>query len=482
MAQTLDLLAMGAAPTTATALTLTDGRVVTYGELRALVASGQQALDLPYKALVAVDEPRSLEGLGYYLAALAAGHAAFLAENADGLLWREVIGAYQPDLVAARPVGPLGTLLRQAGYTCAADTQLPVWRRGAPPASRVHGDLGMLIRTSGSAGAPKMVRLSYDNLRGNAVAIRAALALRAADRALASLPLDFSFGLSMVNSAFAAGASVALCGWSPSSELFWQYVERVRGTCVGAVPATYRFLRARRWDPGAHQSVRLLLHAGGDLDPNTVRHYAARMAGRDGGFVSMYGQTEATARITCLPGHLAMSRAGSAGEAVPGTRVTVERADGSLAAAAETGEIVVRGPGVMLGYATGRPDLADGDRQGDTLRTGDLGYLVDGLLYLAGRLDRQVKVLGRRVNLDGLEAALSARGVAAAAEVAGDERILIITEDPAATDSALPELAVLTGLPTAALSVIPVASLPRGRTGKTDRRAVRRITGTAKEA
>lgn len=72
----------------------------------------------------------------------------------------------------------------------------------------------------------------------------------------------------------------------------------------------------------------------------------------------MYGQTEATARITCLPGALAMSRAGSAGKAVPGT-------------------------------------LADGDRQGDTLRTGDLGYLADGLLYLAGRLDRQVKILGR---------------------------------------------------------------------------------------
>lgn len=454
--------------------------MLTYGELRAIVASGQRALDLPHKALVAVDEPRSLGGLGYYLAALAAGHAAFLAENADPLLWREVIGAYQPDLVAAGPVGPLAALLRQAGYTRAVDTPLPVWRRGSPPASRVYGDLGMLIRTSGSAGAPKMVRLSYDNLRCNAVAIRAALALRAADRALASLPLDFSFGLSMVNSAFAAGASIALCGWSPSSELFWEYVERVRGTCVGAVPATYRFLRARRWDPAAHRSVRLLLHAGGDLDADTVRYYAARMAGRDGGFVSMYGQTEATARITCLQGSLAMSRAGSAGEAVPGTRVTVQRADGSLAAEGETGEIVVQGPGVMLGYATGRPDLADGDRQGGTLRTGDLGYLADSLLYLAGRLDRQVKILGRRVNLDQLEAALSARGVAAAAEAAGNERILIVTEDPAETDGVLPTLAGLTGLPTAALSVVPVTSLPRGRTGKTDRSAVRRITGKAR--
>jgi len=480
VAQTLDLLSLGAAAAEAAAVTLTNGTALTYAELRAFATRYRRVLDLPHKALVAVDEPRSLAGLSCYLAALAAGHAPFLAENAEPALWHEVITGYQPEVVAARAVGPLATLLGRAGYVQAADPPLPVWRRtGGVPVSPVHADLGMLIRTSGSAGAPKMVRLSYDNLRANAVAIREALALGGADRALTSLPLDFSFGLSMVNSAFAAAASVVLCEWLPSSDAFWEYADHVRGTCVGAVPATYRFLRARQWDPATHPAVRLLLHAGGALDKETIGYYAARMASRDGGFVSMYGQTEATARITCLPGPMAQTYTGSAGRAVPGSLVTIQRPDGALAADGETGEIVVRGPGVMMGYATGRPDLAAGDLQGSTLRTGDLGYLRDGLLYVTGRVDRQVKVLGRRVNLDQVEAVLSSRGIAAAAETPDDDRIVIVTDDPAGARSACRELARMIGLPFAALTLVPVPDLPRGRNGKTDRLAVRRITGAA---
>jgi acyl-coenzyme A synthetase/AMP-(fatty) acid ligase len=342
-------------------------------------------------------------------------------------------------------------------------------------APAVHPELGMLIRTSGSLGPPKMVRLSYRNLHANAIAIAAALALDGGDRAVTSLPLDFSFGLSMVNSAFAAAGSVALSTWSASSELFWRYSDHAGGTCVGAVPATLRFLRDRGWDPSAHSRLRLLLHAGGALGMDAIDYFSARMAAHGGEFVSMYGQTEATARIACLRGPLAAAHSGSAGVAVPGTRVTVRGRTGAEVAEGEIGEIVVDGPGVMMGYATGRTDLAHGDQQGGTLRTGDLGYLRDGLLYVTGRKDRQVKIFGHRINLDQVETALSRRGIPAAVEAAGADRIVVIAENQAGTVNPCRELARQMGLPATSVCLLPVPSIPRTRNGKVDRRAVARI-------
>lgn len=471
----LDLLSIASPSGEATAVTLTDGRVLTYKELRILATHCRRSLQLPRKGLIAVNRPRELEGLACYLAALAEGQTVFLCEDSDPNLWEDFVNLYQPDVVVAKGLEALDALLKRAGYEHAADGEIPVWRRPAGYAGAIHPSLGMLIRTSGSIGSPKMVRLSYRNLSTNAMAICKALGLRGGDRISASLPMDFSFGLSLVNSAFAVGASIALCTWSASSDLFWQYADHVHSTCVGAVPVTYRFLRSSGWDPRDHPSLRLLLHAGGPLDDQTIRYYAARLPGPDGGFVAMYGQTEATARIACLAGSLAEAYAGSSGRVIPGSEITIQRPDGSLAGDGEEGEIIVRGPGVMMGYADQRDDLAAGDTQGSTLNTGDLGYLHEGLLYVTGRRDRQVKIFGRRVNLQEVEGAIAAYGVTAAAETTGEERILIVTDDPLGARRACREIGRKVGLPPGTLSVVPVQDLPRSRTGKTDYHAVRRI-------
>ena len=479
--EALDFLSSAAAPDDAVAMTLPDGSIIAYRELRSAVVRCREMLGMPQKSLVVVDEPRSLAGFLGYLAAMSAGHATILAEGDDTVPWNELLAVYQPELLITPASSHLTALLERAGYRRRTASPLSVWRRSrdtyGPPAL-IHSELGMLMRTSGSLGVPKMVRLSYGNLHANALAIAEALALRSSDRALTSLPLDFSFGLSIVNSAFAAAASVAVTTWSPSSELFWRYSDHVGGTCVGAVPSTFRFLRARGWDPSAHPDLRLLLHSGGALDSETILYYAERMAVQGGEFVSMYGQTEATARIACLPGALATTHCGSAGMAIPGSRVSIHHGQNSLHAGdGEIGEIVVHGPGVMMGYATGRSDLALGDEQGATLYTGDLGYFRNGLLYVLGRKDRQVKVFGRRINLDQLEISLSRRGVAAAVEVAGADRIVVVAENSAAAAGACRELARETGLPPSSLSLVAVGCLPRTRTGKVDRSAIAHLAG-----
>lgn len=471
----LDLLELGAAPPEALAVISDDGHELTYGELRALVAEHRAALARPAKALVLIDGPRTVTGLVGYLAALSAGHAVVLVEDGGARAAAEVIAGYAPDLVVTHEESQLGGLLDQLGFRRRPAARLHTWGgtadQAAPP---VHKALGLLARTSGSLGPPKAVRISYASLRANALAIAEALGLRDSDRTMTSLPLDFSFGLSMLNSAFAAGGAVALTRQAPSSRQFWTLLDRVTGTCAGAVTSTYRFLRSTGWDPACHPSVRLLLQAGGPIDKETASYCRSRVARHGGEFILMYGQTEATARIAYLPTALARAHECAAGIPVPGSRVTIEAAAGVPAPDGTVGEIIVWGPGVMLGYAQGRADLSAGDQQGGVLRTGDLGYVRNGCLYVTGRADRQVKVFGRRVDLDQLESHLMEQGVTAAAEAPDDEHIALLFE-PAASERDLRRvIAARLGLPAPAVRFV-TAALPRTASGKIDRGAVRRL-------
>ncbi|MGH9681856.1 MAG: AMP-binding protein, partial [Candidatus Acidiferrales bacterium] len=149
----------------------------------------------------------------------------------------------------------------------------------------------------------------------------------------------------------------------------------------------------------------------------------------------MYGQTEATARIAILPWRSLPEKLGSAGRALPGGSLAV-RVDGVLTTEPnQTGELVYTGPNVMMGYATGREDLSLGDLQHGTLETGDSAHFdEDGFVFIEGRMKRDAKVFGLRVNLDEVENLLRAHGPTAV--VAGGENLLIFCEYGTAEDFA----------------------------------------------
>jgi long-chain acyl-CoA synthetase len=474
--QALNLAALGHAPCDAPALLRADGGpdggAVRYGQLKRLVSAAQQLLEWPAKALVAVDEPRTLTGVVAYLAALASGHAVMLVEDGSTDLWADLIAAYQPELLVTPPGSDLAQLAERTGFRAPAGGTLPAWRQadGPGPADAIHPDLAMLIRTSGSLGRPKTVRLSFGNLRANAVAIGEALSIRPADRALTSLPLDFSYGLSILNSHLAAGAATGLTCAAPSSEEFWWCADQMRATCVGAVPVTYQFLRASHWEPRDHPSLRRLLHSGGALDTTSLQYFARLMRRAGGDLVTMYGQTEATARIAYLPPELLAERLGSVGVAVPGGLIQIQRADGTAAGDGEVGEVVYEGPSVMMGYALARADLGAGDSQRGVLHTGDLGSLREGFLYLVGRADRQVKVLGRRVDLEQVELLLASRGVTAAVTADTGERLLVVVESAAQRHAAVQcrAIAARLGVSRAAMTVVGMGAIPRSSRGKID--------------
>jgi acyl-CoA synthetase (AMP-forming)/AMP-acid ligase II len=301
------------------------------------------------------------------------------------------------------------------------------WRSAGGRHPRVHPDLAVLLSTSGSTGSPKLVRLTRRNLEANADSIRVSLSIDAGERGMASLPLFYSYGLSVLNSHLAAGASVVLTEETVASPHFWKLFRSQACSSLPGVPYTYDLLTRIGFETIDVPSLRTLTQAGGRLPPEFVLRFHSEMIRRGGRMHVMYGQTEATARIACMPWDRLAEKARAVGVAIPGGRLSIEGGNGPAVAPPGQGEIVYTGANVMMGYAESREDLARGDELRGVLPTGDLGFLdEEGVLHVTGRNRRIGKVMGMRVNLDEIEARLRARGPTAV--VAGSEGLIIYCE------------------------------------------------------
>ncbi|WP_067495078.1 AMP-binding protein [Actinoplanes sp. TFC3] len=387
-----------------------------------------------------------------YLGALAAERpVALLDPGLPRPALLDFVTRFEPALVTGTTTEP------PAGYSADGD----VWVRESA-AAVVHPDLGLLLTTSGSTGNPKLVRLSRNALLANTEAIVASLGITADEVAVTTLPLFYSYGMSVLNSHLLAGATVVLERGGLLQRDFWTVLTEHNVTSLAAVPYQYEMLRRLRFDPARYPSLRTLTQAGGRLRTELVTDFAGRMATVGGRLVVMYGQTEAAPRMAALPCDRIAGKLGSAGLALPGGSFAIEQ-----------DEVVYRGPNVMMGYADSAPDLAKPDELHGVLRTGDLGRIDDeGFLFLTGRVKRIGKVFGVRVNLDDIERELAPHGAVAA--VAGDDKLHVFVEgaDAEYARSVRGELAGFLGTHFSGLDVRGIDALPLLPTGKVDYRSL----------
>lgn len=329
-----------------------------------------------------------------------------------------LLSRYRPDLVIGeRPP-------RVDGYSEVTPNS---WRAESPgPLS--HPDLAVLLTTSGSTGSPKLVQLSRANIRSNAEQIAISLEINESDRGVTLLPLFYSFGMSILTSHMVAGSSVLVTDRGLLDSQLWDDLKRYKVTLLPGVPQSFAMLKRLGFAERDLPAVRGLLQAGGRLPVELVDEFDELMKSRGGALYVMYGQTEASPRIACLPPQDLPEKRGSAGKALRGGRLVAMDDDSELPAG-DIGEIVYSGPNVMMGYAQERADLILGDIQGDTLRTGDLGYVdQEGFLFLTGRTKRIAKLAGERVSLDEIEASISGLGAVAAVD-AGDHGVTVFTTE-----------------------------------------------------
>lgn len=269
----------------------------------------------------------------------------------------------------------------------------------------LHEELGLLLTTSGSTGSAKFVRQSYTNILENAQSIVQYLELDDTERPITTLPMNYTYGLSIINSHLLVGATVLLTDSTLMQKEFWQFLKEEEATSFGGVPYTYEMLAKLRFFRMDLPHLRYMTQAGGKLLPELHRQFAEYAQNSNKKFIVMYGQTEATARMGYLPAKYSLEKYGSMGIAIPGGRFSIIDVDGALIEEADkVGELVYEGANVTMGYAQCADDLAKEDEWNGKLFTGDMVKRdEDGFYFIVGRKKRFLKIYGNRVNLDEIE-------------------------------------------------------------------------------
>ncbi len=295
-----------------------------------------------------------------------------------------------PEAAAGASAHPTASPGRDAGPTAAIEEQR---------------DLAALMFTSGSTGEPNAVMVSHRNIMANTDAIIEYLGLAADDTMMVLLPFDYCFGLSLLHTHLRVGGTMVLNNASQFAEDVLNDMERYACTGFAGVPAIYQHLLRR--SSLARRSLPRLRHAqqaGGRLANALIKEFRAALPHVR--FFVMYGQTEATSRLSYLPPERLVDKLGSIGRGVPGVTLHVLDPKGEPVAPDEIGEIVAEGESVALGYWL--PDVGKESFRDGRLFTGDQARVdTDSFIYLFGRTSDFIKPAGHRISSKEIEDVLA---------------------------------------------------------------------------
>jgi acyl-coenzyme A synthetase/AMP-(fatty) acid ligase len=329
--------------------------------------------------------------------------------------------------------------------------------------------LALLLSTSGSTGSPKLVRQSYQNIEANTESIVQYLNITEKDKAITTLPMSYTYGLSVINSHFFVGATLIITNQSIMQKEFWEQLNHYQATSFAGVPYTYEMLDRLRFYTRTLPSLRCITQAGGKLSPN-LHLKIAEHANKVGiNFIVMYGQTEATARMSYLPASDSINKYGSIGIAIPGGEFKLIDENGDLINTPEkVGELVYYGKNVTLGYAELLSDLSKDDEWNQTLMTGDLAkYDSDGFFYIVGRKKRFLKIFGTRISLDEIESLIKTEFDHLVCAATGkDDELQVFLEVESVVEDVKVFVMKKLGIAKIAIKVIAINEIPKNEAGK----------------
>ena len=332
----------------------------------------------------------------------------------------------------------------------------------------VHPQLSLLITTSGSTGSAKFVRQSRENLRFNAAAIAKYLQIGASDKTITSLPLQYTYGLSVLHASLLRGAAMVVTQQGVMDNEFWDLFENEGVTCFHGVPNTYEMLRHIELFEEDFPSLRTMSQAGGKLS-RELQEYYGRYAEENGKrFIIMYGQSEATAAVSWLPSGDTLRKPGSIGRVIPGGSVSlVDEAGNPVTGAHRPGELVYRGPNVAMGYAQRGEDLQLGDEWNGVLKTGDIAeFDGDQYLSITGRLKRFIKMAGHRISLDEIDSMIMDELNIRSVSVGEDDHLTVFVTDDREKELVSAFVPGRISTVRAGFRVLTVPEFPRNEAGK----------------
>ncbi len=258
--------------------------------------------------------------------------------------------------------------------------------------------LAEIIFTSGSMGEQKGVKISHKNIIANTNSIIEYLKLTKEDTVEIVMPFYYCYGLSLLHTHLRVGGSVVLNNSFIFIGSVLNDLNKYKCTGFSGVPSHFQILlrKTKDFKNTEFPSLRYVTQAGGKLHNAFIEEFVAAFPNID--FFVMYGQTEATARLSYLPPEMIKEKLGSMGKGIPGVVLKVVNEKGIEVQPGETGEIIAQGDNIMLGYYED-PESSKVTLHNGWLYTGDMATIdEDGYIYIQSRKKEIIKVRGIRIS------------------------------------------------------------------------------------
>ena len=357
-------------------------------------------------SLLIIIADNSLPSLIGYISFIRSEHTIILLDqNFDFKFINQTIKKFKPNYIYARrsflkQLSKVKLLFNYQGFC--------LFKTNNKNHKKLNNLNKLILTTSGSTQSPKFVRLSNKNLLSNTKNIIEYLKINSSHTTITTMPMAYSYGLSIINTHLFSGASIVTTNMSIVEKSFWKLMKNQKVTSFGGVPYFYEILKKINFHKIFLTDLKYFTQAGGALNKDLTKYFLDYAEKNKLKFFIMYGQTEATSRMTYLPHKSVKKKIGSIGIPISGGRIILRNNNKQNN---KSGEIIYSGKNVSMGYAKNCEDLIRADENKGILATGDLATKDnDGYLYITGRKSREVKLYGHRVNLDELENILMNKG------------------------------------------------------------------------
>jgi len=272
---------------------------------------------------------------------------------------------------------------------------------------KLKKDLLILLPTSGSTGSSKFVQLSKKNIISNTKSILKYLKINSDDRAITNMPFYYSYMLSIINTHLLSGASIFVSNKTIIEKKFWNEFKKKKITSFNGVPYTWEVINRIGKEKIFTKHINYITQAGGKLENNLANNLYQLCKLKKKDMYIMYGQTEASPRISYIKNENIIKYQGSIGKPIDGVKMWIENKNSKKILKPNVkGEIFISGENIMMGYSSSVEDIkiTNISKKKLKLNTGDIGYFnEDGFFYITGRSSRIVKIYGNRIDLNEIE-------------------------------------------------------------------------------
>ncbi|GGG39977.1 AMP-binding protein [Bizionia arctica] len=258
--------------------------------------------------------------------------------------------------------------------------------------------LAEIIFTSGSTGIPKGVMISHENIIANTNSIISYLNLTSKDTMCVVLPFFYCYGLSLLHTHLRVGGSIVLNNSFMFLGAVLNDLNDYKCTGFAGVPSHFQILlkKSKTFKTTPFPDLRYVTQAGGKLHTVFIDEFVKAFPKKE--FYVMYGQTEATARLSYLEPKMIHKKTSSIGKPIPDVTFKIVDDMGKTLGVNQEGELLAKGKNIMLGYYKEQSETKMAIKN-SWLYTGDVAVVdEDGYYYLKARKKEILKVAGKRVS------------------------------------------------------------------------------------